>query len=158
MNPKLGFPNLVRQLLPNHKRQPVRLWLLRALAAPLGQLYGQFDAWRDNVRMMVNVNAQVRVLEGYLRKKYNRPVSIRIETFDDGLLLVCLEEEGEALMPAVGDEPGAWCAVPLEGEVRARFGDTDFIVYIPASLDRGLIAAEIERYKQALTSYKIVQN
>lgn len=152
------FNNLVRQLLPPHKRQPVRLSLLRAFIAPLSQLFASFADWRSDTRMMINVNSQVKVFEGYLRKKYNEPVTIKIITFDDGLLMVCLENEGILLQPDIGLEAEKKIDVPLDGEVRDRFGDADFIVYIPAGLDINLIRAEIEKYKQALTKYKIIQN
>ena len=109
--------------------------------------------------MMVNVNCQVKVFESYLRKKYKEPIAIKVVTFDDGLLLVGLEEEGMTMMPAIGlEEENTFAGVPLDGELKERFGDADFIVYIPSSVDKILIEAEIEKYKQALTRYKIIQN
>lgn len=158
MNPKLNIDNLVRQLLPPHKRQPVRLLILRVFAGRLKTLFGEFDQWRDDTRMMVNVDSQVKVLEGYLRVKYREPISIKIVTFDDGLLLVGLEEEGETFMPAISDDNEQPADVPLVNEIRERFGDADFLVYIPAGVDVDLIRAEIERYKRALAKYNIIQN
>lgn len=155
---KINFTNLVRQLLPVHKRQPVRLALLQAFIAPLQLLFGHFCQWRDNTRMMVNVNSQVKIFEEYLRRKYNEPISIKIVTFDDGLLMVCLESEGHSMMPEVGNTDEKTVDIPLSGEIREQFGDCDFIVYIPAGLDIGLIRAEIEKYKQALIEYNIIQN
>lgn len=154
---KINFTNLVRQLTPPHKRQPVRLTLLRAFIAPLQALFDSFGKWRSDTRMMINVNSQVKVFEGYLRKKYNEPITIKIVTFDDGLLMVCLENEGTLQQPDIGFADEETADVPLDGEIRERFGDADFIVYIPAGADISLIRAEIEKYKQALTSYKIVQ-
>lgn len=154
---KIQFANLVRQLTPPHKRQPVRLTLLRAFVAPLQVLFNSFDKWRSDTRMMINVNSQVKVFEGYLRKKYNEPITIKIVTFDDGLLMVCLESEGTLLQPDIGQEDEKTVDIPLDGEIRMQFGDADFIVYIPPNIDIDLIRAEIERYKQALTDYKIIQ-
>ena len=37
-NYKIDFRNQVRQLLPEHKRQPVRLRILRAFVKPLADL------------------------------------------------------------------------------------------------------------------------
>ena len=71
MNPKMNYKNLTRQLLPPHKRQPNRMAFLRGLIAPLQSLFDSFNAYRNDSRMMFNVNSQVKVLEGYLRKKYN---------------------------------------------------------------------------------------
>lgn len=160
-NIRIDYSNLVRQLLPAHKRQPVRLWWLRRLVAPLGGLFSSFAAWRDEVRMLVNVTSQVRVLEGYLRVKYGQPVAIRIETYEDGGLLVCLEEEGETQRLNIAlDEAEAVPAadVPLEGELRERFGDVDFVVYIPQGVDIECVRADIERFRRALVKYKIIQN
>ncbi len=94
MNPKINFPNLVRQLLPSHRRQPVRLWWLRVLVGPLQTLWGEFAAWRADVRYRINLTSQVQVLEGYLNQKYDPTGSVRIVSFDDGLLWVGLEIEG----------------------------------------------------------------
>lgn len=154
----IQFTNLVRQLLPPHKRQPARLSLLRAFVAPLSQLFASFDKWRSDTRMMINVNSQVKIFEEYLRKKYNEPITIKIVTFDDGLLLVCLESEGTLLQPEVGFTDEQTIDIPLDGEIREQFGDVDFIVYIPAGIDIVVIRAEIERYKQALIKYKIIQH
>lgn len=158
MNPNITISNLIRQLLPPHKRKNIRLALLQGFGKPLENLWESFFEWRSNTRMMVNVNCQVRVFEGYLRKKYREPISIKIITFSDGLLLVGLEEEGTTMMPPIGLETETMVDVPLDGEIRERFGDADFIVYIPAGIDINLIRAEIENYKQALTKYKIIQN
>lgn len=159
MNPHIDIDNLVRQLVPPHKRKPARLWLLRLFNGRLKELFADFKLWRDDVRMLVNVNSQVMILEGYLRKKYNEPISIKIDTFDDELFAVGLEDEGETFMPGVGlidEEPAA--EVPLYNEMRDRFGDVDFVVYIPENVDIELIRAEVEKYKRALAKYKIIQS
>lgn len=159
MNPVINILNLARQLLPPHKRQPVRLALLQSFLNPLETLFKEFNTWRANARMMINVNSQVKIFEGYLRKKYNQPIAIKIVTFSDGLLLVGLSNEGEAMKPAIGlKSENRPAEVPLRTEIRDRFGDADFIVYIPSSVDINMIRAEIEKYKQALVTYKIIQN
>lgn len=155
---RIDYRNLVRQLLPTHKRQPVRLWWLRGLLSPLETLFASFDKWRSDTRMIVNVTSQVRVFEGYLRKKYNEPIAIKVVTYDDGLARVSLRVEGAAqrIRTALRNEPERQL-LPLRGEIRERFGDADFIVYIPTGVDADLIRAEIERFKQALVQYKIIQ-
>lgn len=162
MTPKINFKRLVVQLLPWTKRMPVRVSMLRSMTSRLDSLFSEFDLWRDDVRMTVNVNSQVAVLEGYLRKKYRQPIAIKIVTYDDGALQVGLAEEGDTFLVAVpleGEETAAMppLEVPLEAEIRDRFGDADFIVYIPTGVDTDMIRADIERFKQALTIYKIVQ-
>lgn len=156
---KVDFINLVRQLLPPHKRKPFRLAFLQSCITPLHELFLSFSEWRDNTRMMINVNCQVRVFENYLRKKYKEPIAIKVITFDDGLLLVGLEEEGITMMQPIGlESENLFIDAPLENEIRDRFGDADFIVYIPSSVNKILIESEIEKYKQALTKYKIIQS
>lgn len=158
MNPDIEYDNLVKQLLPPHKRQRTRLWLMRMFVLPLRGLFEAFRPWRDDIRMLMNITNQVKVLEGYLQKKYNA-LTIHIETYGDGLLLIGLEREGIAMQPEIGlIRENVVAKIPLENELRGQFGEADFIVYIPASVETELIRAEIEKYKQALTKYKIIQN
>lgn len=157
MNLKLNCPNLIRQLLPPHKRQPVRLKWLAGLIALLQRLFDSFDVWRKDTRMLANVNSQVKVLEGYLRKKYN-DVNIRIVTFNNGLLLVGLISEGVTMWPEIGlAKEKLMKPIPLENEVRGEFEGVNFIVQIPITVDKEQIEIEIEKYKQALITYKIIQ-
>lgn len=156
---KINYPNLVRQLLPPHKRQPVRIKLLTGFVAPVQKLFEDFVVWRSDSRMIINVNSQVKVFEGYLRKKYKEPISIKIVTFNNGLLLVGLLDEGKAMWPDVGLESESQCQdIPLENEIRDKFDGADFVVYIPKSVDKIQIESEIEKYKQVLTTYKIIQS
>lgn len=158
MNINVNFKNLVRQLLPPHKRQPVRLAFLSALLYPLQVLFNLFAAWRDTWRMLVGVNSQVKVLEGYLRKKYGESIRIKIVTFNNGLLSVGLTNEGRTMWPPFGLVGETTLqSVPLENEIRDKFDGADFIVYIPPGIDIRLIESEIEKYKQVLTMYKIIQ-
>lgn len=156
---RIDYRNLVRQLLPTHKRQPVRLWWLRRLTAPLAGLFTDFETWRDDTRILMNVTFQVRVFEGYLRKKYGQPVAIRVETYEDGGLRICLEEEGDTqrLDLALEAEGTPAAEVPLEGELREQFGDVDVVVYIPQGVDIEQVVVDVERFKQALVKYKIIQ-
>ena len=158
MNPGIEYDNLVKQLLPPHKRQRVRLWLMRTFVMPLRGLFEAFGIWRDDIRMLMNITNQVKVLEGYLQKKYNA-LTIHIETYGDGLLFIGLEREGIAMQPEIGlERENVVAKIPLADELRGQFGSADFIVYIPAGIDADLIRTEIEKYKQALTKYRIIQN
>lgn len=158
MNLRMNCLNLIRQLLPPHKRQPVRLKWLAGLLSLLQRLFDNFDIWRKDTRMLVNVNSQVKILEGYLRKKYNEPVNIRIVTFNNGLLLVGLVSEGRTMWPEIGmTDEKQMKPIPLENEVRDKFEGVNFIVYIPVTVDKQQIEFEIEKYKQALITYKIIQ-
>lgn len=157
MNAKINYENLIRQLLPLHKRQKVRMQLLRHFISPLQTLFGDFNTWRENSRMTINVNSQVKILEGYLRKKYNESISIKIVTFNNGLMLAGLISEGNTMWPVIGLTGEELKTVPLENEIRDKFDGADFIVYIPENADKMLIESEIEKYKQVLTTYKIIQ-
>lgn len=164
MNVKLNIPNLVRQVLPNHKRKPGRLILLRSYVAPLAALFAQFDEWREQLRIEMNMTSQVGVLEGYLRAKYNDK-RIRIETFQDRGLPVGLHFEGKvnAVPVSLGTTPAERlnpAVVPLPGELREQFGDVDFTVHLPADYSDAIIEKiriDIERFKQVLVKYKIIE-
>lgn len=153
MNAKINFQNLIRQLLPSHKRQPIRLRLLAALTSPLATLFADFDKWRKDTRMLVNVTSQVGVLEGFLREKYG-DASITIETFHEQGFAVGLAPEGEAYAQEIGmtTDPGE---VPLRGESHEQFGDVDFVLHVPDGVDMEQIKADAERYKLATITFKI---
>lgn len=160
MNAKINYNNLVRQLLPAHKRQLGRLRLLRAMVAPLRELFLSFAAWRSDARMQINMTGQVGVLEGYLRTKYGMG-SIEIYPYADRGFAVGLREEGtsHATPLGIGRQEGSPGAVPLRGELEFQFDGCDFIVYVPTTDPRILevMRIDIERYKQAIVTYKIVQ-
>lgn len=158
----INIRHLAYQLLPPHKRQQNRANWLVSLLAPLVELWDGFYTWRANKRMMVNVNSQLLVLQGYLQKKYNQPFKIYIESYRDGLPWVALnlEESGELLLQTGLADEERQESVPLKDEIRTRFNGVDFKVYIPKDLkdlDRVLIAAEIEKYRQALVKYEIIE-
>ncbi len=73
MNPTIDYDNLVRQLAEPHRRQPVRLALLRAFVGRLKELHAQFYAYRRDTRIIVNLTGQVAVLEGWLRYRFDEP-------------------------------------------------------------------------------------
>lgn len=158
MNPKINYKNLIRQLLPPHKRQPLRLTFLQGLITPLQTLFDSFNTYRDDSRMMVNVNSQVMVLEGYLRKKYKEPIGIKVSTFNNGLLNVGLESEGTTMLVWISlSNEDSMKNIPLKDELRDKFQDADFVIYIPAGVDKLQVEADIEKYKLALITYKIIQ-
>ena len=140
------------------------MFLLKVFVSPLVMLFLSFDEWRREVRMQINMTGQIGVIEGYLRVKYNSN-AIRVENYEEVGLGVGLEVEGDThaihtgLEPNAGD-PNTPTLVPLFGESAQQFGDVNFVIYVPASFDERtieLIMIDVERYKQALIKYKIIQ-
>lgn len=148
MNIILNFKELVRQYVAPHRRQRVRLGWLWALI-DLESVWLAFAAWRDYYRYKVHVTSQHRSLEGHLNK-----------TFDGGILIKSYEDQFLAI--GLNSEPAHWVLfepmpeIALEGEGGQSFQDVDFIVYVPEGIDLSLVRAEIERYKIADRTYKIV--
>ena len=126
---------------------------------PLAEQWTLFCAWRTASRMLVNVNSQTAVLEGYLRTKYHEPPAIKIESYEDGLPTIALSDESEDRQVRFhsSEKGNPVPEFPLSQEIRNRFEGVGFLVYIPGHLDRTLIEAEIDRYKQALITYRLVQ-
>lgn len=148
MNIILNFKELVRQYVAPHRRQRVRLGWLWALI-DLESVWLAFAAWRDYYRYKVHVTSQHRSLEGHLNK-----------TFGGGILIKSYEDQFLAI--GLNSEPAHWALfepmpeIALEGEGGQSFQDVDFIVYVPEGIDLSLVRAEIERYKIADRTYKIV--
>ena len=155
----IDIKNLAYQLVPPHKRLPLRLRWLSAMLMPLAEQWTLFCAWRTASRLLVNVNSQTAVLEGYLRTKYHEPTAIKIESYEDGLPTIALSDESEDRQVRFhsSEKGNPVPEFPLSQEIRNRFEGVGFLVYIPGHLDRTLIEAEIDRYKQALITYRLVQ-
>lgn len=148
MNIILNFKEIVRQYVAPHRRQPVRLAWLRALL-DLDGVWDAFSAWRDYYRYKVHVTSQHRSLQGHLNKTFGG--GIRVKSYEDQFLDIGLDSE-----------PAHWVLfdplpeIALEGEGGQSFADVDFIVHVPEGVDLNLVRAEIERYKIADRTYKIV--
>lgn len=164
----LNINNLVLQLIPLHKRQDYRYRWLCGLIAPLDKLWNGFSSWRDDIRMLVNVNSQQKVLARYLQKRFENP-NISVETFEDGLPTFPLSfESAENLQPMAlwGEDLSGLTEekrlsilsdIPLENENRMQLDGVDFIVRISADIDENEVAACVDNYRQALVTYKIIK-
>lgn len=112
-------------------------------------VWQSFSDWRDYYRYKVHVTSQHRSLEGHLNK-----------TFGGGILIKSYEDQFLAI--GLNSEPAHWVLfepmqeIALEGEGGQSFKDVDFIVYVPEGINLSLVRAEIERYKIADRTYKIV--
>lgn len=148
MNIILNFKELIRQYVAPHRRQPNRLGWLWSLV-DLDGVWQFFSDWRDYYRYKVHVTSQHRSQEGHLNK-----------TFGGGILIKSYEDQFLAI--GLNSEPAHWVLfepmqeIALEGEGGQSFKDVDFIVYVPEGIDLSLVRAEIERYKIADRTYKIV--
>lgn len=148
MNIILNFKELIRQYVAPHRRQPNRLGWLWSLV-DLDGVWQSFSDWRDYYRYKVHVTSQHRSLEGHLNK-----------TFSGGILIKSYEDQFLAI--GLNSEPAHWVLfepmqeIALEGEGGQSFKDVDFIVYVPEGINLSLVRAEIERYKIADRTYKIV--
>lgn len=148
-----NFYLLIKTLLPFHKRQPKRLAFLNSLL-PIDSLLNSFHTWANYTLMMISVNSQVKVLEGYLRSKYNNK-NIIIKLYEDGLLPIGLLDEGDNNLLYVGESD--FIDVALLGETVNEFDDIDFWVIIPQSLSYDEVLSEIEKYKLIDKTYKIMR-
>lgn len=164
MDVKIKFGNFTKQLLPSHKRKGGRSRLFRALSEPLIERYNFFDTWRSDIRRQINMTGQVGILEGYLRHKHG-DASIRIETYIEHGFAIGMQGEGVVNAQPIGKDPTDTdpkehkprpAEIPLQGEIRDSFGDVDFVVYVSQGLDIEAVKIDIERFKQVLTTYKII--
>lgn len=128
--------------------------MLRAFVSPLSDLMDGFILWRARIRMLLNVTSQVAVLEGYLRTNFSPEISI--ETYYDGGILIGLPQEGYSACVRVGlaDETSQ-LIIPLPGEIMGQFESVDFVIYCPQIVDTETVSAEVERFRQVLTTYNL---
>ncbi len=148
MNIILDFKELVRQYIAPYRRQGNRLKWLWALV-DLDGVWSAFSSWRAYYRYKVHVTSQHRSLQGHLTKTFG--AGILIKSYDDQFLDIGLVSE-----------PAHWVTfepmqeVALLGEGGKSFADADFMVYVPSTMDINLVRSEIEKYKLADKTYKII--
>lgn len=145
----LNIKEIVRQYVAPHRRQTNRLKWLWALV-DLDSIWASFVEWRSYYRYKVHVTSQHRSLQGHLSKTFGS--GILIKSYNDQFLDIGLNSEPAHWV--FFDEPMQ--EIALVGESGQSFDDVDFIVYVPEGCDLPLVKAEIEKYKLADKTYKIV--
>ena len=149
MNIILNFKEIVRQYVAPHRRQPSRLAWLWALA-DLDGVWAAFAAWRAYYRYKVHVTSQQASLLGHLQNLYG-----------DGIVL--RSYSGMYLEVGLNSEPAhmvifyPYREVALDGESQQAFDGADFVIYAPSGADIRGMGTEIERYKTADKTFKIIQ-
>ena len=148
----VNFLSLVLQLLPPHKCQRIRVFILQCLV-DLTSVYDSFDDWRAEQYRLLNMNSQVKVLESWLRRKIHS--LIQIHSRRDGLLLISLIAE-QQLTPIgfMNENPQE---LPLLIEMSDDWFTVDFIVIPPpGDVDMEALRVEIEKFKPMDKTYKII--
>ena len=147
----INFLKLILQLLPPHKCQPVRLFILRSLI-DLFPVYGGFDKWRSQQYRLINMNSQKKVLESYLRMMIHP--SVLILTYTETLVLISLFVEEQLI--SVGLEEEDTVLFPLLGEITNSLDGFDFVVIVPAGTDVEKTKIEVEKFNAIDKHYKIM--
>lgn len=149
MNIILNFKEIVRQYVAPHRRQPNRLAWLWGLI-DLDSVWATFAAWRAYYRYKVHVTSQQGSLLGHLRNLFGR--GIVLKSYSGMYLEVGLNSE-----PAHMVILNPYREVALEGESQSAFDGADFVIYVPSGVDISNMGEEIERYKLADKTFKIIQ-
>lgn len=143
--------------LPAYKRQPNRMQMLRSFVLPLQQLFEEYLLWRQHQWKMAHFSCQTKILENYLNVKYGA-TNITILSRDTTYVAIGLQAEGESYWLSIGvnvnETPTA--TFPLLSDNSSNF-DVDFICYAPISINLDMLTADIEHYKLANMTFKIIQ-
>ena len=147
----INFETLLSRMLPEHKRQPKRLFLFRWPFVELTALFAAFKVWRADVFYRVNVTGQVISLQTYLNREIdNSNNEISIENFNDyGIWAQLTTEDGESYMIP------EYCETASVGEF-TPLTDVDFYVYVPDGVNAADVARLVNQYKLAGKRYLIV--
>ena len=116
----------------------------------LQTVWDGFSSWRAYYRYKRHVTSQHKSLQGHLTRLFGPGIKVR--SYDDELLDVGLDSE-----PAHWVVFAPYQELALSGEGGQSFGGKDFIVYIPPTVNIEVVKAEIEKYKLADKTYKIIE-
>lgn len=148
---------LENNILPPHKRQPIRLAFVKGLLKTLADSSTAFNTWRDDVIIRATVTGQTASLQWYLNYALDaaeqrilithgvivgNPLSLRSE--NGAKFRIGLKTEG-TLAPE---------QIKLKGEHVTSL-PFDFRVIAPAAVDQGQVKKIIDTYKQQGKLYDI---
>ncbi|KAA6339867.1 hypothetical protein EZS27_012232 [termite gut metagenome] len=150
----IDIPRLLWNLLPPHKRQPVRFSLLERLT-DLQPVWEGFDDWRTWQHRLINMDSSVMKLREYLRLKFGNEMDIRILPWTDELMMISLFSEGQFVYFGYEDE--GMVSIPRLGEVNYNFGDADFVIIVPSGrIDTEALRIEIEKFNRIDVRFNII--
>jgi hypothetical protein len=150
----IDIPRLLWNLLPPHKRQPVRFSLLERLI-DLCPAWQGFDDWRTWQHRLINMDSSVMKLREYLRLKFGNEMDIRILPWTDELMMISLFGEGQFVYFGYEDE--GMVSIPRLVEVNYHFGDADFVIIVPSGrIDTEALRIEIEKFNRIDVRFSII--
>jgi hypothetical protein len=137
----VNFLRLILQLIPPHKYQPLRLFILQCLV-DLGAVYATFYPQRNhrqagrsqNINPAVEQPPQITFQRFFLAGHAQKPVIIISPAMEGQIVAVGLPPEN------------TWLEIPLLDELTSDFASVDFIVAVPAGTDTAAIRREIEKF------------
>lgn len=158
---KISIPQFVVNMLPPHKRQANRISWINGLTSPLVQLMNFFLAFRQDAIIRANVTGQTISLQWYLNYCLDNQFQ-RIIIINEllGGFTMGLRSEGLPVakqFSLTSESPIAPEVIPLKGENPEKL-PFNFRVVIPNSVDKGQVAAIVNKYKLAGRSYDIITN
>jgi hypothetical protein len=150
----VNFLLLVMQLIPPHKCQPVRLFILRCLL-DLADVWNAFANWRTEQWRRANMTCQRMALEHYLKYLFGAELSLAV--FPEDLILISLLVENQTVsLSLLSEEPLYLLDMPLLVEGEHDWQGHHFVVYAPYGTDTGLLGRTIEQFIFIGISFKIV--
>ncbi len=158
---RVNFDYLATLLLPSLLRRPRLLAWLKALLAPLRQLYYDFLLYAEATRIELTYNSQTIVLEGALNDQFDPSLRrIRIDNSDTELQPLYFnfrsEQQPEKYILFAAESP-PWTYAYLYREFTSQI---DFMVHVPLVLRTpqrtNQIQARIRRFKLAMRRHQLL--
>ena len=158
---RVDFDYLAALLLPALLRGPRLLAWLRALLAPLRQLYATFLLYAEAARIELSYNSQTIVLESALNDQFDPDLRrITIDNSDTELQPLYFnlrsEQQPEKYLRLVAEGP-PWTYAYLYAEFATQI---DFTVRVPVALRTpqrtDQLNARVRRFKLAMRHYQLL--
>lgn len=153
-----NIQNLIWTMLPPFLRKPLRVYWLMSLLKPIDDLMQGYLQFKQGISYKISINAQVIVFENYINKILD-PEAKRIKIIHavDGAIPIGLEIERSYFMSLSTSSEGKFKPIPLFGENDNAL-DVSFNVIVPLGVNIAKLKSEINIYKPAGKTYKIIQS
>ena len=151
------FNYLENNILPPHKRQPIRLSFLRGLLQPVYDASVAYNVWRDDIIIRATVTGQTLSLQWYLNYVLDATEKriLIIHGTIVGEPLSLRSEAGTHFQMSLRSEAGTAKSLKLKGEHVTTL-PFDFRVLAPASVDQGQVKKIVDTYRQQGRKFDIV--
>lgn len=138
----ISFLKLINDILPEHKRFPVRIKFIFQLTAWMRKIHSEFLQLVDSLTEKSKVTSNVIIIEGYLTKTFGDGITITVNEVQPNQFIL----DGNSYLVDANDQLDGYFLMDEEDSIIIP----NYTVTVPAVLN-----ADLDRISAILTFYQV---